>query len=107
MLHCECPETDEADLLSSAERILDTIENSVNSDTGLLAGNVGVIGDVRYQIRSLNDDTGEYSLIVSGQKSALDESAGEDTSTRGYTEISGSIDVTSNGTLVPYFGTYN
>lgn len=64
-------------------------------------------GDVRYQIRSLNDDTGEYSLIVSGQKSALDESAGEDTSTRGYTEISGSIDVTSNGTLVPYFGTYN
>lgn len=68
-------------------------------------------GDVRYQVRVLDDDTGEYSIIVSGQKSALDEEAGvaaiaTSGTQRAYTEISGTIDVTADGTIVPKFGVF-
>ncbi len=63
-------------------------------------------GDVIYQIRTLDDDTGEYSILESGQKTALGEDAGEVGATNGYTEISGSIEVTADGTLVPRFGAF-
>ena len=64
------------------------------------------VGDVTYQIRALDDQTGEYSLIISGQKTALGESAGEIGAAFGYTEISGTIDCTGDGTLVPQFGAF-
>ncbi len=63
-------------------------------------------GDVIYQIRILNDGTGEYSIVESGQKTALGESAGEVGTTDGYTEISGSIEVIGDGTIVPQFGAF-
>lgn len=67
-------------------------------------------GNVIYQIRSLDDSSGEYSLIVSGRKQALGESAGvaplASGTQRGYTEISGSIECTGNGTIVPQFGVF-
>jgi len=68
-------------------------------------------GDVRYQIRCLDDSSGEYSIITSGQKIALGESAGVEgimASGRqtGYTEISGSISVSADGTIVPQFGVF-
>lgn len=59
-------------------------------------------GDIRYQVRALDDETSQYSIVTSGQHAVL---AGEAFVSSGhfigYCEISGSIDVTADGTLVP------
>ena len=59
-------------------------------------------GDVRYQVRTLDDDTAAYSIVVSGQHAVLGGEAFVPSGLlSGYTEISGCIDVTADGTLVP------
>ena len=63
-------------------------------------------GNVIFQIKALDDDTGEYSLLISGRKTAYDDFAGEDEMTRGYVEMTGSIECTGDGTLVPKVGTF-
>jgi hypothetical protein len=68
------------------------------------------LGTAIYQIRTTDDDTGECSVLVSGQLNALHPTAaavGASGVVRGFTEIMGSIDVTSSGTLVPMFATLN
>jgi hypothetical protein len=68
------------------------------------------VGSTRYQIRTTDDDTGQCSVLVSGQLNALHPTAaavGASGMVRGFTEIMGSIDVTSSGTLVPMFATLN
>jgi hypothetical protein len=68
------------------------------------------VGTAIYQIRTTDDDTGVCSTLISGQLNALHPTAsavGASGMLRGFTEIMGSIDVTSSGTLVPMFATLN
>lgn len=68
------------------------------------------VGTTVYQIRTTDDDTGECSVLVSGQLNALHPTAaavGASGMVRGFTEIMGSIDVSASGTLVPMFATLN
>ena len=59
-------------------------------------------GQIRYQVRALDDETMEYSIVTSGQHGVLGGEAFILTGASiGYCEISGSIDVTASGTLVP------
>ncbi len=60
-------------------------------------------GDIRYQVRALDDAAaGGYSIVVSGQHSLLGGEAFVPSGVLiGYTEISGCIAVSADGTLVP------
>lgn len=67
-------------------------------------------GSTRFQVRTTDDDTGECSMLVSGQLAALypaDPTAvvGASGTVRGFTEIMGTIDITASGMLVPMFAT--
>ncbi len=64
------------------------------------------VGDILFQIRSLDDDTGEYSLIVSGRKTAFNDPAGELGAVRGHSLMTGSLVCEGDGTIVPQFGTF-
>jgi hypothetical protein len=78
-----------------------------HADLGAKYGMGGTsTGNVIFQIKALDDDTGEYSLLISGRKTAYDDFAGEDQMTRGYVEMTGSIECTGDGTLVPKVGTF-
>jgi hypothetical protein len=78
-----------------------------DADLGAKYGMGGTsTGNVIFQIKALDDDTGEYSLLISGRKTAYDDFAGEDETTRGYVEMTGSIECTGDGTLVPKVGTF-
>ena len=59
-------------------------------------------GSIRYQVRALDDETSQYSIVTSGQHAVLGGVAFVSSGHFiGYCEITGSIDVTSDGTLVP------
>lgn len=78
-----------------------------DADLGAKYGMGGTAtGNVIFQIKALDDDTGAYSLLISGRKTAFDDFAGEDEMTRGYVEMTGSIECTGDGTLVPKVGTF-
>ncbi len=65
------------------------------------------VGNVLFQIRSLDDQVGgDYSIIVSGRKTAFNDPAGEVGTVRGHSLLTGSIECEGDGTIVPQFGTF-
>ena len=64
------------------------------------------VGNVLMQVRCLDDDTGNYSIIVSGRKTAFEDPAGELGTVRGHALMTGTLECEGNGTIVPQWGTF-